>query len=81
MRWLVIINRDNKIDITQCFDYEFQDYDFFPDKEGEPIYFVDREPAVDWVKENIKPDLIAVNSKEIRHIALRHEFLKEDLDD
>lgn len=81
MHWLVIINIDHKIALTQCFDYEAYDYNFFPDKDGEPITFTDHDYAVSWVKDNIKPDLIDIDDKEIRHIALRNQYLKEDLND
>ena len=76
MIWLVIINLKDKIDLAQCFDYETDEYNFFPDKDGEPITFVNRDHAVEWIKDNINPDLICENSKEVRHLSLRKKYLK-----
>lgn len=75
MDWLIYINKEDKIDIAQCFSYEAREYAFFPDKEGQPIIFPTLELAQDWVKENIKPELLAL-SEEVRHISLRNKFLK-----
>ena len=37
MTWLVIINKKDKIDLVRCYDYEYDDYNYFPDVDGRPI--------------------------------------------
>lgn len=76
MVWIVIINKKDKIDLVEGESYEALDYKFFPDLEGEPLWFLDHEDAISWIKEKIKPELICVDSKEVSHIAVRSKFLK-----
>lgn len=76
MVWIIIINKKDKIDLVQAESYEASDYKFFPDSEGNSIWFEDYDDAISWIKEKIKPELICTESKEVRHIALRSKFLK-----
>ena len=77
MDWLIYINKDDLIDIAQCFSYEAYEYKFFPDTDGRPIVFPTLELARDWVIENVKPELCAIDSDEVRYIPLRNKYLKD----
>lgn len=81
MTWLVIINRKDKIDLASCYDYEYDDYNYFPDGEGRPIRFENYEDACAWVKENIITEMICTESNEVRHLAIRNKYLKVKEDD
>lgn len=76
MTWLVIINRKEKIDLVSCYDYEYDDYNYFPDVDGRAIRFEDYEEACAWIKENITHDLICTESSQVRHLSLRNKYLK-----
>lgn len=76
MTWLVIINKKEKIDLTNCYDYEYDDYNYFPDEDGRPIRFENYEDACSWIKENILIEMICNNSSEVRHLAIRSKYLK-----
>ena len=57
MIWLVIINpATEKIRLVQCFDYEAREYNFFPDENGDPIYFTEHQYALAWIQDNIKEE-------------------------
>lgn len=76
MDYLIIINNEDKIDIVQANTWEFNDYNFFPDEDGDHIYFTDLNNAKNWVLENVKEDLISPRLTNSIVSTVRSKYLK-----
>lgn len=77
MIWLVIINREDKIDLAQTFSYEADEFNYLPTEDNKPIMFNTHEDAIRWISMNIEPHLISTKSEKVRAVALRSKFLKK----
>lgn len=53
-QFLVVITRDDKIKLAQCFSYEYSEYNYMKDKDANPIFFNDKQDGINWINANIK---------------------------
>ena len=51
----------------QWFDeYDYDQDRFFPNDKGEPLKFYSEDEAIEWLNENIKPELIDPQYRKIK---------------
>jgi hypothetical protein len=72
-QFLVIIVSD-KVKLAQCFSYEYREYNYMKDKEGEPIFFNEKKDGINWINANIK------NEHNYYFESSVNKFLKTDND-
>lgn len=78
--FLIIIDSSELINIAQCFFYETGDYTIFPNEHGEEITHLSENLAIEWINDNIQPDLIAHKYRKVKKENLRNKYLlKKDI--
>ena len=75
MIYCVIIGRNSLVRVIQTFTYEIRDYKFFPDSNGEPITFEDKDACIQWLQANIKAELIDPECNIFKNILIRQKYL------
>lgn len=54
-QFLVIIRPlTEEVKLAQCFSYEYDEYNYMKDSNGNPIFFNTKEEGIKWINENIQ---------------------------